>query len=95
MFAAPSLVISAWHDGHLVGVSRSLTDYCYCCYMSDLAVDRAFQGKGIGRELIRRTQGIIGDEVSLILWSAPGAKSYYPSVGFQQVENAFVIRRKR
>ena len=95
MFAAPSLVISAWHGGHLVGVSRSLTDYCYCCYMSDLAVDRAFQGKGIGRELIRRTQGIIGDEVSLILWSAPGAKSYYPSVGFQQVENAFVIRRKR
>ena len=95
MFAAPSLVISAWHDGHLVGVSRSLTDYCYCCYMSDLAVDRAFQGKGIGRELIRRTQVMIGDEVSLILWSAPGAKSYYPSVGFQQVENAFVIRRKR
>ena len=95
MFAAPSLVISAWQNGHLVGVSRSLTDYCYCCYMSDLAVDRALQGRGIGRELIRRTQAAIGDSVSLILWSAPGAKSYYPSVGFEQADNAFVIRRKK
>lgn len=56
MFAAPSLVISAWLDGRLVGVSRSLTDYSYCCYLSDLAVDRALQGKGIGTELIRRTR---------------------------------------
>ena len=94
MFAAPCLVISAWHSGRLVGVSRSLTDFCYCCYMSDLSVDRAFQGKGIGRELIRQTRSIIGDEVSLILWSAPGAKSYYPSVGFEQAENVFVIKRK-
>jgi predicted N-acetyltransferase YhbS len=94
-FAAPSLVISAWRDGRLVGVSRSLTDYSYCCYLSDLAVDKALQGQGIGTELIRRTQTVIGEEVSLILLSAPGAMSYYPAVGFQQAENAFVIRRKR
>lgn len=95
MFAAPSLVISAWKNGGLVGVSRSLTDYSYCCYLSDLAVDKAFQGQGIGQALIRRTQAVIGDEVSLILLSAPGAMSYYPAVGFQQADNAFVIRRKR
>ena len=79
----------------MVGVSRSLTDYSYCCYLSDLAVDRAFQGKGIGRELIRRTQAVIGEEVSLILLSAPGAMSYYPAIGFQPAENAFIIRRKK
>lgn len=95
MFAAPSLVISAWLDGRLVGVSRSLTDYAYCCYLSDLAVDKDVQGQGIGKELIERTKAIIGDEVSLILLSAPGAMSYYPAVGFQQAENAFVIKRKR
>lgn len=95
MFSAPSLVISAWREGALVGVSRSLTDYSYCCYLSDLAVDRAFQGKGVGKELIARTRAIIGDGVSLILLSAPGAMSYYPAVGFQQAENAFVIKRKR
>ena len=95
MFSSPSLVISAWQSGRLVGVSRSLTDYTYCCYLSDLAVDRAIQGKGIGTELIKRTQAVIGEEVSLILLSAPGAMSYYPAVGFQPAENAFVIRRKR
>ena len=95
MFAAPSLVISAWQDGRLVGVSRSLTDYAYCCYLSDLAVDKALQGKGVGRELVRRTQVAVGDEVSIILLSAAGAMSYYPAIGFQKAENAFVIRRKR
>lgn len=95
MFAAPSLVISAWQNGRLVGISRSLTDYSYCCYLSDLAVDKALQGQGVGKELIKRTQAVIGDEVSLILLSAPGAMSYYPGIGFQRAENAFVIRRKR
>jgi predicted N-acetyltransferase YhbS len=95
MFAAPSLVISAWRDGRLVGVSRSLTDYAYCCYLSDLAVDKTVQGKGVGRELVRRTQVAVGDEVSIILLSAAGAMSYYPTIGFQKADNAFVIRRKR
>lgn len=94
MFAAPGLVISAWQDELLVGVSRALTDYSYCCYLSDLAVDKAFQGKGIGRELIKRTQATIGEGVSLILLSAPDAMTYYPAVGFQQAENAFIIKRK-
>lgn len=95
MFSAPSLVISAWEGERLVGVSRSLTDFSYCCYLSDLAVDKSPQGQGIGRELIRRTQAVIGDEVSLVLLSAPGAMSYYPTVGFQRAENAFIIGRKR
>lgn len=95
MFSSPSLVISAWENGRLVGLSRSLTDYAYCCYLSDLAVDKSLQGRGVGKELIRRTQAVIGEEVSLILLSAPNAMSYYPAVGFQRAENAFVIRRKR
>lgn len=95
MFAAPSLTLSAWVEGKLVGVSRSLTDYAYCCYLSDLAVDQAYQGLGIGRELVRRTQAIIGDEVSLILLAAPNAMSYYPAIGFESATNAFLIRRKQ
>ena len=66
MFAASNLIISAWADGVLVGVCRALTDYSYCCYLSDLAVDQAFQKRGIGKELMRRVQSTIGDEVSLI-----------------------------
>lgn len=95
MFANANVVISAWDGDRLIGVSRALTDYSYCCYLSDLAVDVAYQKLGIGRELIRRTQLIIGEEVSLILMSAPGAMAYYPKVGFALADNAYIIRRKR
>lgn len=95
MFAAPSLLLSAWVENELVGICRSLTDYSYCCYLSDLAVDKKYQGAGIGKELVKRTQAIIGDEVSLILLSAPDAMSYYPTLGFELAGNAYVVRRKR
>lgn len=94
MFAAPCLLLSAWVDNELVGVARSLTDYAYCCYLSDLAVNKDYQGLGIGKELVKRTQAIIGEEVSLILLSAPDAMSYYPTLGFEPAGNAYVIRRK-
>ena len=93
MFAAPSLVISAWVDGTLVGVCRALTDHAYCCYLSDLAVDRAHQGKGIGREMVNALRVIVGDGVSIVLVAAPGAASYYPSIGFEVASNAFIVRR--
>jgi GNAT superfamily N-acetyltransferase len=81
--------------GLLIGVSRALTDYAYCCYLSDLAVDRDWQGGGIGRELIRRTHEIAGPQSMLLLLSAPDAMTYYPHVGMIKSENAFIIPRQR
>ena len=95
MFASPCLVLSAWDGETLIGVSRSLTDFAYCGYLSDLAVDRSYQHQGIGRELVRRTQAIVGDEVSLILLSAPEAMDYYPKIGFEPARNAFIVKRMR
>src|SRR5262245_32877765 len=65
----------------LVGVSRAITDFNYCTYLSDLAVDAAFQRRGIGRELIRQTHLAAGLETSLILLAAPKAETYYPHIG--------------
>lgn len=93
MFANANLVISAWHENKLVGVCRALTDFSYCCYLSDLAVDKAYQKHGIGSELIARVQQAIGDEVALILLSSPEAMKYYPKLGFEKVENGFIIKR--
>ncbi len=95
MFANASLTISAWAGGRLVGLARSITDWSYCCYLSDLAVEPEFQRRGIGRELIRHTQAAIGDEVSLMLLAAPEAMSYYPPLGFEVIDNGFKIARKR
>jgi predicted N-acetyltransferase YhbS len=95
MLAHADITLCA-RDSHglLVGVSRALTDYSYCCYLSDLAVDRDWQGGGIGRELIRRTHEIAGQQSMLLLLSAPGAMTYYPHVGMAKSENAFIIPRQ-
>jgi ribosomal protein S18 acetylase RimI-like enzyme len=95
MFAGSNLVISAWDGAQLVGVSRAVTDFSYSCYLSDLAVDPAYQGKGIGRELVRLTREAVGEEVMLLLLAAPRAMSYYPALGFEKADNAFAIRRLR
>ena len=63
------------------GISRSLSDFCFATYLSDLAVDLAYQRHGIGRELIARTQRE-GGRATVFLFSAPLAKEYYPRVGF-------------
>jgi N-acetylglutamate synthase-like GNAT family acetyltransferase len=93
MFANADLILSAWHEGKLIGVCRALTDFSYCCYLSDLAVSNTYQKLGIGRELIARVQASIGDEVALILLSAPEAMEYYPKVGFEKIENGFIVKR--
>jgi GNAT superfamily N-acetyltransferase len=81
-------------DGRLVGVARSVTDFAYCCYLSDLAVDREAQRQGIGKELMARTkQAAGGDKISLLLLSAPDGMAYYPKAGLQKFDNCFGLRR--
>jgi len=96
MVGNASLRVTARDDkGLLVGVARSLTDFSYCCYLSDLAVDRGYQRQGIGKELMRLTKEAAGgDKVSLLLLSAPDGMGYYPKVGLQKFDNCFGIRRK-
>lgn len=89
-----NLIITAWDGAKLIGMARSLTDFCYCCYLSDLAVDKDYQQCGVGKELIRQTQLRLSDQVSLLLLSAPTAMTYYPKVGFDKAENAWIIPRK-
>ncbi len=95
MYQNSNLVVSAWHEGRLVGAARSLTDFCYCCYLSDLAVSEDYKKAGIGKKLIAVTREQLGDEVTLILLSAPGAMGYYPKVGFDAIHNGFIVHRKK
>lgn len=81
MLRHADLIVAARLDGLLVGISRALTDYHFCTYLSDLAVDEAHQRRGIGRELVRRTHEAAGLQTSLILLAAPRAREYYPKLG--------------
>jgi predicted N-acetyltransferase YhbS len=93
MYENSNLVITAWNGDLLVGVGRSLTDFSYCCYLSDLAVRKEYQSKGIGKKIIELTKEAVGERSMLLLLSAPGAMEYYPKVGFEQVNNGFIIKR--
>lgn len=82
MVANANLTVTAWDGDTLVGVSRSVTDFTYACYLSDLAVDVAYQRAGIGRTLIDHTRAAVGPRCKVRLLAAPAAAEYYPRIGF-------------
>ncbi|MDA9189520.1 GNAT family N-acetyltransferase [bacterium] len=94
MFKYSDIVCSAWSEGNLVGVGRALSDFSYCCYVSDIAVDQKFQNLGIGKKIVDLIQEKAGDRCSFFLKSAESAKDYYPKIGFQTGKNYFEIARK-
>ncbi len=95
MYKHANLIVTAWDGEELVGVSRALTDYAYCCYLSDLAVKTAYQRKGIGKKLIALTKEACGEQSMLLLLSAPSAMAYYPWIGLRKADNAFIKDRSK
>ncbi|WP_208589979.1 GNAT family N-acetyltransferase [Gracilibacillus suaedae] len=88
-----NVLVTAWDQEKIVGVARGLTDFSYCCYLSDLAVDEAYQHQGIGKQLIEHVKAELNEQVALILLSAPAAMDYYPKVGFDKIDNGYIIKR--
>ncbi len=95
MIENSNLVVTAWDGDRLVGIARALSDYSYCCYLSDLAVDKEYQRQGIGHELVNEVQKLAGEESNLVLISAAEALDYYPKIGFDICTNAFIVHRKK
>lgn len=81
MLRHANLVVSAWEGPLLVGIARSLSDFSFATYLSDLAVRESHQRLGIGRELVRRTREA-GGRARIVLLAAPSAKDYYGRIGF-------------
>ena len=77
--------------GRLVGVSRAITDFAFCTYLSDLAVDEAHQRRGIGREPVRRTHEAAGLHTTLLLLAAPKARDYYPRIGMERHDSCWIV----
>jgi len=93
MLARADVIVTARVAGTLVGVSRAITDFAYCTYLSDLAVDEAYQRRGIGKELIRRTHDAAGRQTQLILLAAPRAREYYPHIGMTRHDSCWTLPR--
>lgn len=95
MLEHASVIITARIGGRLVGISRAISDFSFCTYLSDLAVDRATQRQGIGKELIRLTHEAAGRHTTLILLSAPLARTYYPHIGMTPHDSCWIIPAER
>ena len=91
MLENSNLVVTAWDGERLVGIARSMSDFSFATYLSDLGVHADYQRRGIGVELMRRTQKA-ALPATLILLAAPAAVDYYPRVGFTRHESAWVLR---
>jgi len=91
MLRHANLVITAWDNAKLVGISRTLTDFVYTGYLADLAVHQDYQRLGIGIRLIKETRIRMGPRSKLVLLAAPKARDYYPKIGFTQHGSAWVL----
>jgi len=93
MLKNSNLMVSAWHGDKLIGIARSITDFHFACYLSDLAVDANYQNKGIGKELQQITQNQLQRNCNLILLAAPDANSYYKHIGYTNNPRCWVLGR--
>lgn len=94
MISSASLIITARQDGVLVGVARSVSDFSFCCYLSDLAVSRDAQRQGLGEQLISETRLRVGPQVNVILSAVPEAVAFYERIGMPRLNDCFWYRRE-
>ena len=91
-----NLIVTAWDNDMLVGVSRCITDWVWSCYLADLAVRHEYKKEGIGKKLINLTKEKVGEQSMVLLLSVPSAMEYYPKTGLlDKVENGFIIKRSK
>jgi N-acetylglutamate synthase-like GNAT family acetyltransferase len=95
MYQNSNLIVTAWDNDTLVGVSRCITDWVWSCYLADLAVNNNYQKLGIGKKLVQLTKEKVGEQTMILLLSVPTAMTYYPKIGFDKEDRSFAIPRTK
>lgn len=94
MYQHSDIVVTAWDKNDLIGIARSITDFCYSCYLADLAVRKSYQGQGVAKNLVNLTKNIVGIQTTLLLLSSDNAIDFYKKIGFEHIPHkAFMIKR--
>ena len=73
-------------NGTIVGVLFALTDFAYWLYITDLGVDRAYTGRGIGKQLMKTAHEIAGGEkdIAVYLIANENAVGFYEKLGMKK-----------
>lgn len=91
MILGSNLLVTAREDGQLIGFLRGLSDFCYRCFIADLAVAKRHQGRGVGREILKFTRSL-APEARLILFAAEDAEPFYQKLGFIPHEHCYQLK---
>ncbi len=78
-------LIARNEENKIIGVLFGLTDYCYWLYVTDLGVDREYEGQGIGRKLMKTAHSIAGGEkdIAVYLIANEDAIPFYEKLGMK------------
>jgi ribosomal protein S18 acetylase RimI-like enzyme len=80
-------VISAWSDGHLVGLINAMDDGVMTAYIHFLLIKPDFQDKGIGHELVKRMTEHYSEFLRLVLIAYEKELGFYERQGFRVGED--------
>ncbi|MCE4217914.1 GNAT family N-acetyltransferase [Aquirufa antheringensis] len=90
MFDHGNVYVGAYDGDKLVGLARVMTDFVFTSYLSDLAIDEAYQHRGIGKQLIIEVKKFL-PRAKIILLAAPAAEGYYPKIGMRNHGHCYVL----
>ena len=73
----------------IIGVLFGLTDFAYWLYVTDLGVDRDYEGQGIGRQLMKTAHEIAGGEkdIAVYLIANENAIPFYEKLGMKKADD--------
>ncbi len=76
-------------EGLLVGVLFGLTDFAYWLYVTDLGVDRDYERRGIGRQLMKTAHELAGGEkdIAVYLIANENAVPFYEKCGMKRADD--------
>lgn len=91
MLRHTDLTLCAWDGERLVGFGRVLTDFIYRATIWDVIVDKAYQGQGIGTEIVKRILNHPRLSRVELVWLCTRRPGFYEKLGFTSKEQTGMV----
>ena len=91
MLRHTDVVVTAWDNDLLIGVGRVLTDYVYRATIWDVIVDTAYQGQGVGTDIIQRILTHPRLKKVELFWLCTRMPGFYEKLGISSKEQTGMV----
>jgi len=85
-----SVVFVFDNNSKMIGMGRSISDGVRQAALYDIVVNPAYQGYGIGKEIVSR---LMADTpgCNYILYASPGKEDFYRKLGFRKMKTGMIL----